>query len=267
VPETANPARSAIDWSPWAHRPGTAGVITDYDGTLASIVDDPERARPLPGARDVLAALAQRLGLVAVVSGRTVDYLCTQLGGLPGLVLVGLYGMERDEAGRRWRDPGALVWVEQLRSSAEAAEREAPDGVDVERKGLAFTLHARRRPEALSWAKSWAEARAAATGLLARPGRLAVEILPPVAVDKGTVVAELAAPLDAVCFVGDDAGDLPAFAALGRLRHAGKHTVAVGVRSAEMPEALAGAVDLLVDGPLQAVALLGALAGGSTATG
>ncbi len=53
------------------------------------------------------------------------------------------------------------------------------------------------------------------------------ELRPPVPTDKGTVVTELAAGLAAVCFVGDDTGDLPAFEALRRLgrlrrRHPGR---------------------------------------------
>jgi trehalose 6-phosphate phosphatase len=89
-----------------------------------------------------------------------------------------------------------------------------------------------------------------------------VELLPPVAMNKGRVVEELAAPVDAVCFVGDDTGDLPAFAALERLRSAGKKTAGVGVRSPEQPEALRGVVDWFVDGPSGVVELLGALARG-----
>jgi trehalose 6-phosphate phosphatase len=264
VPGKAVAAPKATDWSPWTRRPHTAGVITDYDGTLAPVIEERDRAVPLAGARDVLVALAQRLSLVAVVSGRPLDYLRAHLGGVPGLILVGLYGLEREQGGRARLDPTALAWQEEIAGSAEAAQREAPEGVEVERKGLAFTLHARRRPEVLSWAQNWARDRAAATGLVAHPGRLSVELLPPVATDKGTVVEELAAPLDAVCFIGDDRADLPAFAVLSRLRTAGKATISVGVTSAEQPEALAGAVDLLVDGPRQVVGLLGALAVGST---
>ena len=49
-------------------------------------------------------------------------------------------------------------------------------------------------------------------------GRMAVELRPPVPVDKGTTVAELVdAARRSPVFAGDDAGDLPAFAALARL--------------------------------------------------
>ncbi len=69
-----------LDWSPWLGQPGTAGVLTDYDGTLAAVVEDRDKAAPLPGVPGIVAALAERFALVAVVSGRPVDYLESQLG-------------------------------------------------------------------------------------------------------------------------------------------------------------------------------------------
>ncbi|HEX7276713.1 MAG TPA: trehalose-phosphatase, partial [Acidimicrobiales bacterium] len=47
----------------------SAGVFSDFDGTLAAIVDDPAAARPLPGAADALEALARRFARVGVISG------------------------------------------------------------------------------------------------------------------------------------------------------------------------------------------------------
>ena len=53
----------------------------------------------------------------------------------------------------------------------------------------------------------------------------------------------------AVCFLGDDLGDLPAFAELQRLAGEGVATARVAVRSDEAPQALLDAADLVVDGP------------------
>ena len=53
--------------------PGSALLAIDFDGTLAPIVARPEDARPAEGAREVLAALAERLGAVAIVSGRAAE--------------------------------------------------------------------------------------------------------------------------------------------------------------------------------------------------
>ena len=64
-------------------------------GTLSAIVNDPVAARPLPGVPDLLARLAARFGLVAVVSGRPTAFLAEVLQSPPGVTLVGLYGLER----------------------------------------------------------------------------------------------------------------------------------------------------------------------------
>jgi trehalose 6-phosphate phosphatase len=244
------------DWGPWALGRAKAGVVTDFDGTLAPIVEDPAHARPLPGVPEVLAKLSGSLGLVAVVSGRPVDYLASHLQGNPRLLLVGLYGLEREQGGRRVTSDRALEWASTIASEADAAEQAAPSGVKIERKGLSFSLHARQQVAALPWLLAWAARCASVTGLRAQPGRLSVELLPPVDIDKGAVVDELAEGLDAICFLGDDRGDLPGFEALRRQRQAGKHVVTVGVESREQPRQLARAVDYLVDGPEGALELL-----------
>ncbi|MEQ1787910.1 MAG: hypothetical protein ABL966_12715 [Acidimicrobiales bacterium] len=63
----------------------------------------------------------------------------------------------------------------------------------------------------------------------------------------------------AVAYVGDDAGDLPAFAALDRLAAAGVAAVKVAVRTSEASTDLLTRADVIVDGPEGALALLEAL--------
>jgi trehalose 6-phosphate phosphatase len=82
---------------------------------------------------------------------------------------------------------------------------------------------------------------------------MAIELRPPVAVDKGDVVRALAAGYAIGAFAGDDAGDLPAFAALVQTV---PDAVRIGVLSAEAPAALRDAVDIAVDGPDALVRLL-----------
>ena len=72
-------------------------VACDYDGTLAPIVEDPEKARPHV---DSVAALRSLAGLhettTAVISGRALRDLAT-LSRLPSEVhLVGSHGSEFD---------------------------------------------------------------------------------------------------------------------------------------------------------------------------
>jgi trehalose 6-phosphate phosphatase len=240
----------------------TAGLFTDFDGTLAPIVAEPEAARLLPGAAAVLRLLVARLGRVAVVSGRPVAFLADQLGGVDGLVLSGLYGLEEAVVGRPGSatHPEAARWVAVVAGAADRAEAEAPSGVYVERKGLAVGLHVRRAPEQAGWIEDFAATQASATGLEAHAGKLSVELRPPVRVDKGTVIRELASGLAAVAYLGDDVGDLPAFAALVDLRARGVTTRSVAVDGPEAPAAVLAASDQTVEGPPGVLALLEALA-------
>ncbi len=198
-----------------------------------------------------------------MVSGRPVAYLMTHLAGVGATELVGLYGMERaSRSGAVEVSPAALAWKADLAAAADEADATAPDGVIVERKGLATTLHYRLAPEQSGWADRFAADQVTRRGVVAHPGKMSVELRPPVTTDKGTVVAELSGGLKAVCFVGDDTGDLPAFSELARLRAGGQSTLAVAVESAETPRRLVEAADLVVDGPGGVASLLDALAAG-----
>jgi trehalose 6-phosphate phosphatase len=132
-------------------------------------------------------------------------------------------------------------------------------GVEVEHKGLSLTLHTRAHPELGEAAAAWAADVAARTSLEPRAARRSVELHPPVPVDKGTVVDELAEGLAAVAYLGDDAGDLSAFAALDRFAASGGTSIRVAVTSDEAPPALLEAADVRVEGPEGCLALLSSL--------
>jgi trehalose 6-phosphate phosphatase len=237
--------------------PARAGVFVDFDGTLSPIVLDPDSARPLPGAVDLLVALSARLGCLAVVSGRPVAFLLRHLP--PEVDAVGLYGLEARRGGVLVEHPDAAAWRTAVDEAVAAAVDGLPTGVEVEHKGLSLTLHTRAHPELAEAAAAWAAEAAGRTGLEPRRAKHSVELHPPVAVDKGTVVDELAAGLTAITYLGDDAGDLSAFAALDRFAAAGGTAVRVAVTSEEVPQALLDAADLEVEGPEGCLALLATL--------
>ena len=139
--------------------------------------------------------------------------------------------------------------------------------MDVEPKGLSLTLHYRRHPDLAEAVAAWGDAAAARSGLEARPAKMSVELHPPIAADKGTALEALAGDFGAVCYVGDDRGDLPAFDALDRMAARGVHSVRVAVDSDEAPSELLARADLVLDGPAAAVALLGRLAEPTSAEG
>ena len=240
--------------------PSTTAIVTDFDGTLSPIVEDPEAARPLPGVIDALHDLAARFGRVAVVSGRPVAFLRDrlELADRPPsrLFVSGLYGIEWLEDGEARVHETAQAFAAAVAEAADRAEAAAPAGVYVERKGYSVTVHVRNAPDQLDWARSWSEATSHTTGLALHGGRMSFELRPPIEVDKGTVVDAVIQGSSAACFLGDDLGDLPAFDALDRLRAAaGAATVRVGVRSAEAPAELLERADVVVDGPEGSLAL------------
>lgn len=245
---------------PLRERPGESAVFFDFDGTLAPIVEDPAHARPLPHVPGLLSRLARRLGLVAVVSGRPAQFLVDALGAPAGVHLAGLYGLEEVVDGVVQRSGEAERWRPVVEEATRHARAAVPPGAEVEEKGVTVTLHWRRAPAAAAWGEAEAR-RAEAAGLVAQPGRMAVELRPPVGADKGTVVARMAAGYGVVAFFGDDLGDLPAFAALGELAAAGVTVARVAVADEETAPEVAAAADLVVDGPAEAAAVLGLLAG------
>jgi trehalose 6-phosphate phosphatase len=245
-------------FEPFLRAPGRAAVLTDFDGTLAPIVDDPAAAAPLPGAVDVLHRLAARFAVVGVLSGRPVEKLVATLG--TGLWLSGLYGLETFDGDRRVEVPDAARWRAVVDASVARAVDELGDA--VEPKGLSLTLHFRTHPEDGPAIRVWADEEATRSGLVVRSAKASIELHPPVHGDKGTVLESVAAGLDAVCFLGDDIGDLPAFDALDRLAAGGVHAVRVGVATEEAPAELLERADVVVDGPVGALAVLERLADG-----
>jgi len=246
---------------PFVDAPRRAALFVDFDGSLSPIVLDPAAARPLPAARAALARLVPVLGRVAVVSGRPAVFLRDALA-IDGLGYVGAYGLERIVDGSVVLDERVRPYVDAVVRAADEAEAALP-GLRVERKGeVAVTVHWRDQPERGEEATNWAAEAAPRLGLEAPlRGRMAVELRPPVPVDKGTTVADLADDMDVAAFAGDDAGDLPAFAALRGLVAEGAlaHAVSIGVTSDESP-AEVRAADVVVDGPTGLATLLDALA-------
>ncbi|HEX8804758.1 MAG TPA: trehalose-phosphatase [Acidimicrobiales bacterium] len=253
-------AESAL--APFLDRPGKAAILIDFDGTLAPIVDDPQAARPLDGAADLLAELARTYGVVGVLSGRPVSFLAPFMP--PGVVLSGLYGLEVVQGdGTRSDHPHSGAWREVVADVVRCSADRGPAGMGVETKGLSLTLHYRTRPDLARDVDVWARQQAARSGLVTRPARMSVELHPPIDTDKGSATEQLAerAEAEAVCFVGDDRGDLPAYDALDRLAARGVHTLRVAVGSDESPDELVRRADLVLDGPTAVLHFLRRLAG------
>jgi trehalose 6-phosphate phosphatase len=243
------------------HLPG-ALIATDFDGTLAPLVLDPQESRPAGGAVPALAALAGRGAQVAVITGRDAATV-VRLGGLdaiPGVVVAGLYGLESWHDGRL-STPEPPPEVAELRRRLPAAVEAGGPDVWIEDKRLSLVVHFRRTadPAAAADAVRGPVAELGESlGFEVHPGSGVLELRLP-GFDKAGALRRLAEGRPAVLFLGDDLGDLPAFAAARELRAAGRPAFGVGVRSSGVAE-LDGAADLDVADPAAVVELLQELA-------
>ncbi|MGQ4381969.1 trehalose-phosphatase [Streptomyces sp. SAS_270] len=251
--------------------PDRAVIALDFDGTLAPIVPDPEQARAHPDAVAALAALAPKVAAVVVVTGRPAGVAVRHGGfaGVPGLehlVVLGHYGAER------WDAVSSTVSAPAPHPGVAAVRAELPGFLDrigawqgtwIEEKGRAVAVHTRRAQDPQAAFEALREPLAdlaSRHGLIVEPGRMVLELRPP-GMDKGVALLEYVRELgaEAVLYGGDDLGDLPAFAAVDKLRSDGVPGLLVCSGSSEVTE-LSERADLVVDGPGGVVRLLADLA-------
>ena len=94
-PETGSGAGGAGTdrLAPLRAEPARAAILTDIDGTLAPIVDRPDKAAVPKAAREALIALSGRFGLVGCVSGRQAEE-AKRLVGVEEIAYAGNHGLE-----------------------------------------------------------------------------------------------------------------------------------------------------------------------------
>ena len=261
--QTGEAARAALQ--PLRADPSRSAVLTDVDGTLAPIVERAEDAAVPARAREALARLSERYGLVGCISGRQA-LEARRLVGLEGIAYAGNHGLElllpgdeeaRPDPSLAGRERGAAEFLAEVGEAKLAAA-----GLRREDKGPIQALHWRGAADEAS-AEGHAHelaADAGHAGLEPRWGRKVLELRPPGGGGKDAAVAALLAAdgIDRVAYAGDDRTDLDAFRRLRELREAGELSAAtcVGVASAEAPAELREDSDLLVDGPEGWLAIL-----------
>lgn len=248
----AQPLRADQVWRATAERSDTCILFFDFDGTLAPVRDDPAAVRPVPEVMDALGALA-RVVKVVIVSARPVEFLEERFAELGSVDLYGLYGLEhRHDGGETVTEPAALPWVEPMAELAERARRELPPEALVEYKRLSVALHYRTAPHLAAEVEAWSGAQAERHGLRRQPGRMVVELKPPVDRDKGMVIEQVARSAGCAWYFGDDVSDVKAFAAL-RALEAGRpdefFAVCVAVANPETGDEVAEAADLTIESP------------------
>ena len=243
-----------------------AGLLTDFDGTLSPIAQDPALARLVDGASGALATLVSRMAVVAVVTGRA-PLDARRMTGVAGLLIAGNHGTEWLEA-----DVDAPVISPEaasVRERLDSALARVPElaGVSVEHKGLSATVHYRRAPDPdrARDAIGVALGDVALRGLEMRHGRMSYELRSVGLGDKGSAARLIIERfgLRGVVVMGDDVTDLDMFGAVAELRAAGQiraTIIGVGGADREVPPSVAEASDVVLADPVEAAALLVALA-------
>jgi trehalose 6-phosphate phosphatase len=213
----------------------------------------PDQAAPAPHVVELLSELSQCLQRIVVISGRDTDFLVSRLP-IAQAVFIGNHGLEERNAGVSHVVAEAQPYLERLRRAAGAVEAlpqaRAP-GITIECKRAAISVHFRQAADPLASAAALhpgLQEIARQEQLELQPGRLVWELRPPIAIDKGAVLNRLAAEMQpaAIVYAGDDRTDAQAFAALKRMTEV--RTVAVGVRSPEVPADVFVDCDVMVDG-------------------
>ncbi|PZF91275.1 trehalose-phosphatase [Micromonospora endophytica] len=251
-PQPKIPLNADLAWRTTADRAAETILFFDFDGTLAPVADDPTQVQPAPKVLAALEALAPVVRRIAIVSARPVEFLREHFGGLTGVDLYGLYGLEHSHSGGDTvTEPAALPWVPTMAELADQARAELPPGALVEYKRLSVALHWRTAPQLAAAVEKWGHAQAERLGLRVQVGRMVLEVKPPVDRDKGMVIGELVQGVGGAWYFGDDVSDIKAFAAL-RARAAADPQflgVCVAVANPETGHEVAEAADLTIDSP------------------
>ncbi len=254
---------------PLRAEPARTAILTDFDGTLAPIVERAEQASLPSETRDILIRLIDRYALVGAVSGRRAADV-RELIDLEALAYAGNHGLELLLPGESEPSPDPSLDGREGDAAAFVATLDAARLDDAE-----LRVEDKGPIQAIHWRGVEDDARAAAAahqvaveagraGLEPRWGRKVLELRPVGGGGKDAAVASLLADgaLDRVVYAGDDRTDVDAFRRLAELREAGELVAAVriGVLSAEGPPEIAEESDLTVEGPAGWLEILGWLA-------
>ena len=171
-----------------------AALVSDIDGTLSPIAPSPEEAYVLPECRAALKALATRLDLVAVLSGRPAEQARLMVA-LDELLYVGNHGLELWDQVRGYRSEATAYEAETARIFRRLEnEIESIQGVRLENKETVIAIHYRASSQPDDARRKILDAATrvlAGTTFTVREGKKVVELRPPMAADKGTVVTSL----------------------------------------------------------------------------
>jgi trehalose 6-phosphate phosphatase len=178
----------------------------DFDGTLAPIVADPERAAMRASTRRLLADVAKRSPCV-VISGRSRDDVRRRVLGVKLAKVIGNHGLEPG-AGRAEARSAARRWVSVLEKRLTGLR-----GVVIEDKGLSVAIHYRAAHRKEGARARILDATAGLGDVRLLVGLLVVDVLPAGTPGKGQALERAMERLgcDTAVYVGDDETDEDVF--------------------------------------------------------
>ena len=243
-----------------------SGLFADVDGTLSRITPVPDAAVVPTGIKAALMTLTERVDLVVAVTGRgVVD--ARRMIGLDSMGYFGNHGLERWQDGQVLVHPRAQPSVPMIQAAfRQLSQTVHVSGLIFEDKGVSASIHYRLAPDPVAARQRLLQAigaLASASALRVTEGRMVLNLLPRLALDKGSAVVELVRQhqLRGAVFIGDDMTDLDAVRALQHLRATSDvRTFGVAVLSPDGPPELAQLADGAVEGVDDVELLLGALA-------
>jgi trehalose 6-phosphate phosphatase len=225
--------------------PSEVLLVTDFDGTLAEIVQDPAGARARLDAVAALSELVALLADVVVLSSRPLAQLET-LVPVPGVRLIGDSGLAL---------PRHALKEALDRFNADASKLlERIPGAWLEVKPASTAIHFRNTDMNGEQMLAFLQPLLDGARLSAALGRKVIEVHAPKA-GKGSALAALIPSEDpgaVICF-GDDENDRSMFEYVCSLDFP---NMCVGVWSPEAPPSLFDRCDLVVPGPTGATAVL-----------
>jgi trehalose 6-phosphate phosphatase len=196
-------------------------VASDFDGTLAPIVNDPERAG-LPDATQAILRAIRSIPTVtlAFISGRALEDLRGHVG-IDGALYAGNHGLEMEGPGiESFVEPTCTAARPSLDAALEtlATQLDEFPGVMLEDKLLSATVHYRRAEPQLEAPLSLIvhSVAHALPRVVVRRGKQVLELRPAVKWHKGHALRYMAEklniPLSRTVYLGDDVTDEDAFA-------------------------------------------------------
>lgn len=264
---------------------GRIGLATGLGGMLTSITSDPLEAEVSERCRQLLAQLAKsgRFEVVAVISDRAA-LESRRLLGLSELLYIGNCGLETLPPHARATEVQTVKAALPYRPKMAAILEKVKARLSNYESTILEQLGEGNWSQKLVYENKETSARihyhsienvrivrqilleqlgqvAQEAGLRVVENRKAVEVRPPLEVNKGSALLRLkeAYQLNGLIFLGDDLTDLEGFRTLRLLEEQSRrestpafstpfYSLAVGVSTPEMPPALALAAHLLVDG-------------------